>query len=50
MEALVILAALWAGIFLFYGLLMAAGVVERPCDCAFCARERTARRDVTRPY
>ena len=50
METLVILAALWAGTFLFYAALVAAGVVERPCDCAFCARERSARRDVTRPY
>lgn len=47
METFVILAAIVAATFLLYGLLLAAGVVERGCACDEC---RGARRDITRGW
>jgi hypothetical protein len=47
-EVFVVLMGALGGVFLVYGLLVRAGLIdETPCGCAACVR---ARRDVTRGW
>lgn len=49
METFLILAAILAAVFLAYGALERAGILEDPpCDCEACRHER--RRDWSRGY